>query len=163
MYLAKIAMDIEAKHLPADIFGARIAELNEQIVLAVEVQNLLALCNSSAYAGGGEAAAETVACAADPLGEGTLRDELNLKLACDILILCNGVETDVSGEKLADLMVGDHSAKTLISHTAGNADSGDVFYALLDETGDDLFCGDLAVPVSEQNGLSILKRSYCLF
>lgn len=30
LYLAKIAMDIVAKHLPADIFGARIAELNEQ-------------------------------------------------------------------------------------------------------------------------------------
>ena len=30
LYLAKVAMDIVAKHIPADAFGVRIAELNEQ-------------------------------------------------------------------------------------------------------------------------------------
>ena len=129
----------------------------KEVILAVEIEDLLAFCNCGAYAGGGQAAAEAVSCAADTLGEGALRDELNLKLARNVLLLRNGVETDVSGEQLFDLVIDDHSAQTLVGHAAGNADSGDVLNTLLDEAGYYLFCGDLAMPVGKEDSLSVFE------
>ena len=134
----------------------------EQVLFAVYRELLLAVFDVGADAGRGQAAAESVTAAADTLCKGALGDELDIEFAGEHLILCYGVEADMGRLEASDTVVNYQPADALIGHTAGYGYGVNVFDVGFEETGYDLFGGKLAVPVAEQNGLTVLERRYGL-
>ena len=72
----------------------------EEIGFALDLDALLAFLDDRADAGRRQHAAEPVAAGADALDQRALRNEVDLELAGDHLLLRLGVETDVTGDRL---------------------------------------------------------------
>ena len=83
----------------------------QQVVLAVNMDDLLTIGNVGADAGGGQHTAQAKACAADTFSKGALGDQMNFQCTLAHLTAGLGVQADVGGVQSLDSMLCDHFAE----------------------------------------------------
>ena len=105
----------------------------QQVGLAVDLDDLLALLDQRADAGRGEDAAEPHAAGADSLDQRSLGHELNLDLAGNHLGLSLGIEADVGGDHVGDRAGRDQLADPPAGHRGVIGDDGEVLRPTLDQ------------------------------
>ena len=109
----------------------------QQILLAVDLDHLLAFGHGRTQARRRQNAAQSVAGGANALGHRALRDQFHVHLAGDHLAARLGIQADVGGDQLVDGLDRDQLADAEVRPARVVGDDSKVFFALPDEFVDD--------------------------